>query len=190
MIIVVLYFGNSPNTHSRRRKRRAIRMLVVIVAMFALTWCPVRVLRIIMYVAPSLIPRSEFLIIRPVISSLAFANSWMNPAIYAVFGSNFRREFTRILRCRQCSNEEDTKRFVDRRYRYEKREVSRIEQSPDDRTAHPSINKDNNRPNYGDQCPDGRQTTATQTEVYGLCSYSDSQRHENLTFTISSEILD
>ncbi|XP_070564535.1 QRFP-like peptide receptor [Ptychodera flava] len=184
-MITVLYFGNSPNDNSRRRKRRAIRMLIVVVAMFALTWCPIRILRMFRYVASSWMPEYRYYRIHPVIVSVAFANSWMNPIIYAIFGANFRREFSSIFGCGGRRNGGYEKRGRDHRRRSNK-ELAQIELDPDREPGqlvggidHPDVT--------GDRFHATGQAVATQTEDHDIASGLDCQCHANVAFESSAE---
>ncbi|XP_070564531.1 galanin receptor 2a-like [Ptychodera flava] len=111
-MINVLYFGNSPNDNSRKRKRRAIKMLIIVVVIFAIGWGPLRVRRILLYYMPDLVPEAQHRIMQMVTVTIALANSWINPFIYAIFGSNFRREFANILSCGRRSDQIKAKNSV------------------------------------------------------------------------------
>ncbi|XP_077979007.1 QRFP-like peptide receptor [Glandiceps talaboti] len=95
-MVVVLYFGSTLNETSKRRKRKAIKMLIIIVVMFAVCWLPIRIWRMFMFYIPRL-ARSNFIF--TVIILILFANSWINPVILAFFSEKFRSEFTYILSC-------------------------------------------------------------------------------------------
>ncbi|XP_070567040.1 QRFP-like peptide receptor [Ptychodera flava] len=94
-MIVALYFTKSLNDESKRRKRKAIKMLLVVVILFALCWGPLRVQQVMLYYYPHRISYKSLFF--TVVIFLFFANSWVNPIIYAFFDSRFRKEFARIL---------------------------------------------------------------------------------------------
>ncbi|XP_070566971.1 adenosine receptor A2b-like [Ptychodera flava] len=98
-MIGTLCCGKSLSPDSRRRKMKAVRMLVIVVVMFAITWGQSRTLGVLVYAVPgsSTFTASRFVFTLFLI--MFFSNSWMNPVIYALFSRNFRSEFTDILSC-------------------------------------------------------------------------------------------
>ncbi|XP_032242448.2 neuropeptide FF receptor 2 [Nematostella vectensis] len=76
--------------------KRVIRMLVTVVALFALCWLPYHVVFIYVdYGSPS---RSDVLVSAILFSQwLVFASSACNPCVYAVMNENYRREFGTML---------------------------------------------------------------------------------------------
>ncbi|XP_070564528.1 galanin receptor 2a-like [Ptychodera flava] len=111
-MISVLYFGNSPNDKSRRRKRQAIKMLIVVLVMFGISWLPFRIMRLLRIFAPRVFVGTSFSFVRAIAMSFAVANSWVNPFIFAIFGSNFRKEFVEILTCKFLKSRADASRAV------------------------------------------------------------------------------
>lgn len=78
--------------------KKAITMLVTVVAVFALCWLPLQAREFMLNYFPetiSLFPL-ELEIFLPWIGVL---NSAINPCLYAIFSENFRREYGRILCC-------------------------------------------------------------------------------------------
>ncbi|XP_070566970.1 QRFP-like peptide receptor [Ptychodera flava] len=185
-VIGVLYFGNSPNDSSRRRKRRAVRMLIIVVAMFAMAWFPMRIMRTIIYIDPSLVAGPGFKFLRPFITSLALANSWMNPVVYAIFGGNFRREFATILGCGRCSRGEGAKPDI-ALGKSTRKGGGRVESSSGDRKHELSTEKESIRPDSVDQSHPKIQTIATQTEDNGPRTCSHSQCYGNGAFESTAE---
>ncbi|XP_070564534.1 QRFP-like peptide receptor [Ptychodera flava] len=187
-MITVLYFGNSPNDSSRRRKRRAVRMLIVVVVMFAITWCPIRSLRMMRYALPRLMPESKYMEIRPIIVAVALTNSWMNPIIYAIFGANFRREFANILGCGLKNGGDIARRDRDGQRRSNEKKIARTESNVDSvTTPEPKLARENDPPYIVEGNPSDRRTTATQTEDRDPDSSLHCQCHENVGFEISPE---
>ncbi|XP_070564533.1 QRFP-like peptide receptor [Ptychodera flava] len=187
-MIVVLYFGNSPNDNSRRRKRRAIKMLIVVVAMFGLSWCPLRVIRILRFTIPSWATDYENTVTLRIVVTVAMANSWMNPLIYAIFSSNFRREFGNILTCRgflkngpkearrtkdqQSNDKNNRKRFIVN--------FNDIQSSLSDRTR-------SDREVVAESSM-ATKTTSTQTDDKDISCFQGSRCYENCSFeTLESE---
>ena len=78
--------------------KKAITMLVTVVAVFALCWLPLQAREFMLNYFPetiSLFP-IELEVFLPWIGVL---NSAINPCLYVIFSENFRREFGRILCC-------------------------------------------------------------------------------------------
>ncbi|XP_002738897.1 QRFP-like peptide receptor [Saccoglossus kowalevskii] len=96
-MIHVLYSGSSINDESRRRKRKAVKMLILVVILYALSWGPFRVHAVLYAYDESWFTDSNF--IYTIISFAFTANSFVNPMIYAYCNKNFRDEFVFILSC-------------------------------------------------------------------------------------------
>lgn len=78
--------------------KKAITMLVTVVAVFALCWLPLQARELMLIYFPetiSLFP-IELEVFLPWIGVL---NGAINPCLYVIFSENFRREFGRILCC-------------------------------------------------------------------------------------------
>ena len=112
-IIIVIYFlicrkmwrriipGNATESNlaaAEKSKRKVVRLLVTIVAVFALCWFPMYVNMYFWYVRPDLYLKGmlplevEFFFIW-----LGHANSAINPCLYILMSDNFRRELTSTL---------------------------------------------------------------------------------------------
>lgn len=90
----------------RRRRRRLLRIIVTLVAVFALCWLPFHLLKSL-YVLDwvglvplpcawlELIPR-----LHPYATCLAYINSCLNPFLYAFFDGRFRAQCRLLLNCR------------------------------------------------------------------------------------------
>ena len=78
--------------------RRATTMLITVVVIFALSWLPFQALEMMRRY------RSTLILVIPmeaifVIPWFGYCNSAINPVLYVIFSSNYRREFYRILCC-------------------------------------------------------------------------------------------
>ncbi|XP_038060336.1 neuropeptide FF receptor 2-like [Patiria miniata] len=86
-----------------RSKRKVIKMLVVVVSIFALCWLPFHILNLIQDWSPDIeadgIPKELWFIC----TWLAYANSAMNPFVYCGFNENFRRGFRDAFTGRWCA---------------------------------------------------------------------------------------
>ncbi|NXN85970.1 NPFF2 protein, partial [Bombycilla garrulus] len=88
-----------------KRKRKAIKMLVVVTLLFTLSWLPLWTLMLLSDYA-SLSDLQLQLIniyIYPFAHWLAFFNSSINPIIYGFCNENFRRGFQAVFQLRLCS---------------------------------------------------------------------------------------
>ncbi|NWT75801.1 NPFF2 protein, partial [Prunella himalayana] len=88
-----------------QRKRKAIRMLVLVTLLFALSWLPLWTLLLLSDYASLSDPQLELIniYIYPLAHWLAFFNSSVNPIIYGFCNENFRRGFQAVLRLQLCS---------------------------------------------------------------------------------------
>ena len=85
---------------SQQRQKRIVRMLVIVVVLFAVCWLPYHILFLYMDFGQ---PEMTYSIVSAILSTqwLIYSNSACNPIVYAVFNTNYRREFSRMLRCRK-----------------------------------------------------------------------------------------
>jgi len=92
-------FGSS---ESARARRRVTRLVVAVVAAFAVCWLPIHVVFIVQYFEAasdeSMITHT-FVAIRLAATCLAYANSCLNPILYAFLSENFRSGLVRLC-CR------------------------------------------------------------------------------------------
>ena len=74
-------------------------MLLIVVALFAIFWLPYHILFLYLDFRQ---PDVTYSILAAIMSTqwLIYCNSACNPIVYAVFNANYRREFSRMLRCR------------------------------------------------------------------------------------------
>ncbi|CAN7939522.1 unnamed protein product [Ixodes hexagonus] len=99
-----LWFGVTPggrvSAESMRSKRRVTRLVVVVVLVFAVCWCPVQVVLVLksvdLYGQPMNPPR---IVIQIASQILAYTNSCVNPFLYAFLSENFRKSFRKIIFC-------------------------------------------------------------------------------------------
>ena len=90
--------GASKSQESLRNKRRVTKMVVIIVAIFALCWLPIQIIVILEKL--NLYSKNNFTVsIMLGANFLAFMNSCVNPIFYAFLSENFRRSFKKLLCC-------------------------------------------------------------------------------------------
>ncbi|XP_015794716.1 tachykinin-like peptides receptor 99D [Tetranychus urticae] len=83
-----------------QNKRRVIKMLFIVVALFAICWLPFQLYNILQEIYPSI---NEYKYINVIWFSchwLSMSNSCYNPFIYAIYGERFKAEF--VARFRIC----------------------------------------------------------------------------------------
>ena len=89
---------DSNRANAEKSKRKVVRLLVIICVVFAVCWFPVYVNHYFWYVRPDqlhLLPAEA----QVVFSWLAHANSAINPCLYALLNSEFRRKIFATLVC-------------------------------------------------------------------------------------------
>ncbi|XP_014611886.1 PREDICTED: allatostatin-A receptor-like isoform X1 [Polistes canadensis] len=98
-MLVRLWRGARVSAESRRGRRRVTRLVLVVVGVFAICWCPIQVILVTKsFDAYPL--RSVTIIIQIVSHILAYTNSCVNPILYAFLSDNFRKAFRKIIYCR------------------------------------------------------------------------------------------
>ncbi|XP_002739545.1 neuropeptide FF receptor 2-like [Saccoglossus kowalevskii] len=101
IMVVTLWFSKSPTNASSRNKKKAVKMLCLVVLQFALTWLPNHTLQFY-FTWSETFPRSEFIwsIVPANLAIFIFlCNSWINPFLYAYFNESFRKEFKKLFPC-------------------------------------------------------------------------------------------
>jgi allatostatin receptor len=90
--------GGRVSAESRRGKRRVTRLVVVVVATFAICWCPIQIILVL-----KSLDRYEIttfgIMIQIVSHVLAYMNSCVNPILYAYLSENFRKAFRKMIYC-------------------------------------------------------------------------------------------
>ncbi|XP_070186779.1 allatostatin-A receptor-like [Littorina saxatilis] len=83
---------------SMRAKRRVTKMVVIIVAVFAVCWLPIQVILLAQHLGVPF-PTVPLISLQLASNCLAYMNSCVNPILYAFLSENFRRSFRKILCC-------------------------------------------------------------------------------------------
>ncbi|CAN8030519.1 hypothetical protein HPB47_005012 [Ixodes persulcatus] len=101
-----LWFGVTPggrvSAESVRSKKRVTRLVVVVVVVFAVCWCPVQIVLVLKSVELYGLPMNPPRIVIQIASQiLAYTNSCVNPFLYAFLSENFRKSFRKIIFCYQ-----------------------------------------------------------------------------------------
>ncbi|XP_023233878.1 allatostatin-A receptor-like [Centruroides sculpturatus] len=102
-----LWFGNSPGGHvsaeSLRSKKRVTRMVVVVVVIFAVCWCPIQIVLLLKSINAYEITPFR-LMVQITSHTLAYMNSCVNPILYAFLSDNFRKAFHKVISCNSPCN--------------------------------------------------------------------------------------
>lgn len=85
---------------SQQRQKRIVCMLVIVVVLFAVCWLPYHILFLYMDFGE---PQMTYSIVSAIMSTqwFIYSNSACNPIVCAVFNTNYRNEFSRMLRCKK-----------------------------------------------------------------------------------------
>ena len=84
---------------AERSKKKVLKMLLAVVVIFALCWLPVYITQFIAFFGQKRFPCGPPGTLAFMGYFLCHANSAINPAMYAIFNSNFRKGFRDALLC-------------------------------------------------------------------------------------------
>ncbi|XP_038060342.1 QRFP-like peptide receptor [Patiria miniata] len=88
--------GSMATASSLRNKRRATKMLIVVVILFAVCWLPFHVVSIVRDFSHLLDSERNRLMLA-IVQLIGFSNSFNNPIVYAFLNENFKRTFRKTL---------------------------------------------------------------------------------------------
>ncbi|XP_078702598.1 QRFP-like peptide receptor [Branchiostoma floridae x Branchiostoma belcheri] len=91
--------SNFAHGNSVRRKRQAIKMLVVVVLLFAVCWLPYHTVTVKGEVTGLRLDEKSGKLLVAIVQLVAFSNSFNNPVVYAILNENFKKNFMTMLRC-------------------------------------------------------------------------------------------
>ncbi|XP_050709646.1 tachykinin-like peptides receptor 99D isoform X2 [Eriocheir sinensis] len=86
------------DAHVLRNKKKVIKMLFIVVALFAFCWAPLQSYHILQEIYPDINEYRFINIIWFCCHWLAMSNSCCNPFIYAIYNEKYKREFRRKFR--------------------------------------------------------------------------------------------
>ncbi|XP_058797727.1 tachykinin-like peptides receptor 99D [Phymastichus coffea] len=85
-----------------RNKRRVVKMMMVVVVIFAVCWLPFHIYFLVTSYLPEITDEPYIQELYLAIYWLAMSNSMYNPIIYCWMNSRFRRGFAQFFRCCPC----------------------------------------------------------------------------------------
>ena len=95
------YLSTTHALNFQNRNHYVMRMLLVIVMLFAVCWLPVHVLHLLMYFYPD-IYNSLPLPVPLLLFWISHANSALNPCVVIILNGSFRKTFVDMVRCLCC----------------------------------------------------------------------------------------
>ncbi|XP_057326628.1 RYamide receptor isoform X2 [Microplitis mediator] len=84
---------DSRDANLMKNKKKVIKMLVIVVALFAICWLPLQTYNVLQYNYPEINEYRYINIIWFCFDWLAMSNSCYNPFIYGIYNEKFKREF-------------------------------------------------------------------------------------------------
>ncbi|KAG8042693.1 hypothetical protein G9C98_005328 [Cotesia typhae] len=84
---------DSRDANLMKNKKKVIKMLVIVVALFAICWLPLQTYNVLQYNYPEINEYKYINIIWFCFDWLAMSNSCYNPFIYGIYNEKFKREF-------------------------------------------------------------------------------------------------
>ncbi|XP_043482918.1 RYamide receptor isoform X1 [Leptopilina heterotoma] len=91
---------DSRDANLMKNKKKVIKMLVIVVAIFAICWLPLQTYNVLQYTYPEINEYRYINIIWFCCDWLAMSNSCYNPFIYGIYNEKFKREFQQRRPCR------------------------------------------------------------------------------------------
>ncbi len=95
--------GGRVSAESRRGKKRVTRMVIVVVVIFAVCWCPIQLL-LVLKSLDIYSQTSAVIMLQIAAHCLAYMNSCVNPILYAFLSENFRKAFRKFFYCNPLVN--------------------------------------------------------------------------------------
>ncbi|XP_071803783.1 G-protein coupled receptor 54-like [Asterias amurensis] len=91
--------GEDNNSHlnNARQKRKVTRMVLVVVLVFAICWLPTYIINLWIRLDPYFPKTNATYIFKMAAHTLSYANSSVNPFVYAFMGENYRRYFKKAF---------------------------------------------------------------------------------------------
>ncbi|XP_002732001.2 substance-P receptor-like [Saccoglossus kowalevskii] len=105
LIAIKMYFSKTPGESSVTRdqniaknKRKVIKMVMVLVILFAFCWLPLQMYDILKFTTPDILSYKYINIIWFCCNWLAMSNAACNPFVYGLLNDNFKREYKKVFK--------------------------------------------------------------------------------------------
>ena len=95
--------GNRPSQAHLRDKRRATRLVIVVVVIFAVCWFPIQLI-LLLKSLNMLNMNLTIVLLQVIANTLAYMNSCVNPILYAFLSESFRKAFRKVMPCKSRNN--------------------------------------------------------------------------------------
>jgi 7 transmembrane receptor (rhodopsin family) len=106
--------GGRVSAESRRGKKRVTRMVIIVVVIFAVCWCPIQLVLVLKSL--DLFEITPLNVMIQITSHvLAYMNSCVNPILYAFLSDNFRKAFRKVVYCKAFPFAASANTLVDQR---------------------------------------------------------------------------
>ncbi|KPP65051.1 neuropeptide Y receptor type 2-like [Scleropages formosus] len=91
----------SPGTRSDRhnRRRKTTKMLVTVVAVFAVSWLPFHAFQLATDIDNSVLDMKDFKLLYTVFHIMAMCSTFANPILYGWMNNNYRMAFVTVFKC-------------------------------------------------------------------------------------------
>ncbi|XP_062615636.1 G-protein coupled receptor 54-like isoform X4 [Saccostrea cucullata] len=91
-------------TNTMKKTRRVVKMVAVLILVFAFSWAPMQVLAMLRNIDPNFTNSLQFHVIKNIACILAYANSSINPFVYAFMNMKIRKALASKLRIKPAPN--------------------------------------------------------------------------------------
>ncbi|XP_008302198.1 galanin receptor type 2 [Stegastes partitus] len=85
-------------SESRRAKRKVTKMIIIVAALFCLCWLPHHLVILCMWFGRFPLNHTTY-VLRILSHLVAYANSCLNPIVYALVSKHFRKGFRKVFSC-------------------------------------------------------------------------------------------
>ncbi|XP_011308339.1 allatostatin-A receptor isoform X3 [Fopius arisanus] len=98
-MLIRLWRGVRASAESRRGRKKVTRLVIIVVAVFAICWFPIQLILVVKSLGSYPLTTTSIMI-QIASHVMAYMNSCVNPILYAFLSDNFRKAFRKIIYCR------------------------------------------------------------------------------------------